>query len=357
MRYLAAVIGLPLLLGGCLPLPITIATYALSGVSLVTSGKSTTDHVISAATDQDCSLSRPVFGGNICRGLGPGEEGRTHAVTVSHYPADQLDGGVVPASSSRAGELVVNQQDSGPVQIAIGIPFGLPVERHDDNPAVTVSTAIAARPEAVQVETPNSFAEVEAQLTPTPLTSTPLQVTEKVVSAPLAAPILSPTKPEKLEPIQLAALPSVQSTEEKGVALAPVAPIASGLAASLETAVPEVLKPEAEADRLLPMPAPRPKQLAALKTSKVRALSSGRYLILGSVTDRRWAEDLASQYRELSPVVLKAYVGGMKRYRVAVGPLGHHEASQLKNRLGRVAGKRPWIATLKKPDQVAALPR
>jgi SPOR domain len=53
---------LPLLAAGCvLPPAVTVASLAADGVSYATTGKSVTDHGISAATGEDCALLRPVL--------------------------------------------------------------------------------------------------------------------------------------------------------------------------------------------------------------------------------------------------------------------------------------------------------
>jgi SPOR domain len=53
-----------LLPAGCaLPPAVTLASLAADGVSYATTGKSVSDHGISAATGNDCALMRPVFTG------------------------------------------------------------------------------------------------------------------------------------------------------------------------------------------------------------------------------------------------------------------------------------------------------
>ncbi len=91
MRRKLAIAVLPLALGGCLPLPITIATASFSGVSYLASGKSTTDHVLSATMEKDCALTRPVLGEPVCRDLGPNGEGGTPTFRVANYPGDRDD--------------------------------------------------------------------------------------------------------------------------------------------------------------------------------------------------------------------------------------------------------------------------
>lgn len=57
----------PLLLGGCtLPLPVQIASWAADGLSFLATGKSVTDHGISAVAQQDCAMWRAATTGEIC---------------------------------------------------------------------------------------------------------------------------------------------------------------------------------------------------------------------------------------------------------------------------------------------------
>ena len=68
MRKSLAMIGLPILLGGCgLPPAVTAASWALDGVSYLVSGKSVTDHAISQVASQDCGLFRAVQDRSICQ--------------------------------------------------------------------------------------------------------------------------------------------------------------------------------------------------------------------------------------------------------------------------------------------------
>jgi len=65
LRYLWLVI--PALLAGCgLPPAVVIASYASDGVSYIATGKSVTDHGLSAAIGRDCALFRIVKGKPIC---------------------------------------------------------------------------------------------------------------------------------------------------------------------------------------------------------------------------------------------------------------------------------------------------
>lgn len=67
MRKNLAMIGLPLLLGGCgLPPALSAASWALDGISYLATGKSVTDHAISQVAQQDCALFRVVQGRELC---------------------------------------------------------------------------------------------------------------------------------------------------------------------------------------------------------------------------------------------------------------------------------------------------
>ncbi len=59
----------PLVLGGCSLLPVSfqVASFALDGISLVTTQKSLTDHGLSAVAQKDCALWRGVTGEGICQ--------------------------------------------------------------------------------------------------------------------------------------------------------------------------------------------------------------------------------------------------------------------------------------------------
>ena len=67
MRIPGPALLLPLFLAGCaLPPAVTVASLVLDGVSFATTGKSTTDHAISALADEDCALLRAVDDEDIC---------------------------------------------------------------------------------------------------------------------------------------------------------------------------------------------------------------------------------------------------------------------------------------------------
>jgi hypothetical protein len=67
MPRVVLVLLVPFLLAGCaLPPALTIASLAADGVSYVATGKSTTDHALSAIAEEDCALVRAVKEEAIC---------------------------------------------------------------------------------------------------------------------------------------------------------------------------------------------------------------------------------------------------------------------------------------------------
>ena len=70
MRAFLTGIPLVLVLGGCIavvPPAVTIASYAIDGVSLLVSGKSVTDHAVSEIAGEDCALWRMMTLSAPCR--------------------------------------------------------------------------------------------------------------------------------------------------------------------------------------------------------------------------------------------------------------------------------------------------
>jgi hypothetical protein len=84
MRRIAILI-VPFLLAGCaLPPAVTWASLAADGVSYIATGKSTTDHAISAVTDEDCALLRPLKEEAICN-----PDGEVLISLVGAEPSDE----------------------------------------------------------------------------------------------------------------------------------------------------------------------------------------------------------------------------------------------------------------------------
>jgi len=98
---LSALAGLGMSLSGCivaLPPAIQLASFALDGLSYVSTGKSVTDHAISAVTAKDCAMLRGLQGDNICT---------KNAVQVAMLP----DGTLVTNADDAASDIKTGTQD------------------------------------------------------------------------------------------------------------------------------------------------------------------------------------------------------------------------------------------------------
>ncbi len=283
---------LPLALGGCLPLPITIATTAFSGISYLSSGKSTTDHVLSATMEQDCALTRPVFGEPFCRDIGPDGEGSTPAVIVAYYPGDR-DGVTEDerlAARSR-GALNMSSVDSANHQIAVAPRFLAPP------PRVSVAGIIVTKDQIIPAPRTRTL-PIAADASWSDLV--PVGTIEV---APLAAPVTSVTKPVAGEPVRTATAK-------------PAAPVPTGRP-SVASASPAV--------------------------ASVRSTDADRWVVLGSFRDVGRAKVMASRFADRKPEIQAATVAGGEWHRVVIGPLTPAVARDVRDGLGRVEGRRPWV--------------
>jgi len=67
LRKQVAIFILPIVLGACaLPPVVTIASFAVDGMSLVSTEKTVSDHVLSAVAEDDCALWRILTSADIC---------------------------------------------------------------------------------------------------------------------------------------------------------------------------------------------------------------------------------------------------------------------------------------------------
>lgn len=71
MRHLYILAAMMALSGCGLPPAVAIASYALDGALLAATGKTSKDHALSVAMQQDCSMLRIVSGNEICRDYEP----------------------------------------------------------------------------------------------------------------------------------------------------------------------------------------------------------------------------------------------------------------------------------------------
>ncbi|MEX2614534.1 MAG: hypothetical protein WD767_00390 [Alphaproteobacteria bacterium] len=125
MRYLFVVLSGIGLSGCALPVSLQIASFAASGLSYMTTGKSMSDHAVSAMVSQDCAVHRIVLGLGMCeayvdenngiavaQGEPATEDTAAQDSATKHLRdsmvslAERLDGDLQPASGPVASEPV-----------------------------------------------------------------------------------------------------------------------------------------------------------------------------------------------------------------------------------------------------------
>lgn len=291
MRHKLAIAMLPLALGGCLPLPITIASTAFSGISYLTSGKSTTDHVLSATMEQDCALARPAFGDPVCREIGPNGEGQTLAVTVNYYPGDRDNGQTVDEVRVARSHGAFNFATlGGDDQQVAGAPRFLA----PPTPRVSVAGIVVTEDQIVPAPQTRALPVVADASWAALVPAGTIEV------APLAAPVPSATRPP-------------------------------------QASAPQARMPASSAPASVPVAPARPKVAAA------GGPGADRWVVLGSFRDVVRAKVMAARFAERGPAILAATVDGGQWHRVAIGPLTPAAARGVRDGLGRVDGRVPWV--------------
>ena len=307
-RLFASVI--PVAVSGCIPLPVSIASTAISGLSYITTGKSSTDHVISATIEEDCALANPVFGEPVCDDI----DGETPYLTVAAYPGDQDDSGEPFVGFNNVDEPIGNLA-------AKKNAFGTTNEDRlaalarfagDDQPVVVQGVELTREGVDRLVATRVAAAPVTNRTVASAPAVAPQIPKREVILAPLAAPKDAP-KPSGTTAIEA---PSVK---------------ARPVAEEMQTVTADV---SVVSDRVV--------------------VESGRYLVLGSFRSLDRAEDLAGRYLDQGARILEASIEGKTWNRVALGPMSAEKAETLRSKLGLVGGKEPWDIRLSQPRQIAS---
>ena len=104
-RYFWAI--MPAVLGGCaLPPAVMIASYAADGVSYIATGKSVSDHGISAVAGRDCAVWRVIKGQPICKDE-PTERADPAPLEVGQQATLPPDAGTTRSIAARQHYLVL----------------------------------------------------------------------------------------------------------------------------------------------------------------------------------------------------------------------------------------------------------
>ena len=156
----ASVVALPLTLGGCAVVPpiMGVIAYGIDGISLVVSGKTTTDHAVSAMAEQDCRLWRLLILEAVCR---PEESEPDSAIAVAEA--------AVGASLETAPTILPRAATPGPASAAVLVasisPAPPPILQPRAKPGAGLwppATFEAAVPAATQAPAPRTIMAARA---------------------------------------------------------------------------------------------------------------------------------------------------------------------------------------------------
>lgn len=267
----ALVVALPLILGGCGATTIAgVAFYTLEGATMAASGRTLSDHIISAMMEQDCAVFRVIKDQVVCREFREGDE--TFLVALVKSWKQDVSGVIAVA------ELALEESDPPA----------------SDTQESSAAAAIAVQPAAGAQGAGDNSVVVEQ-----------LAMNDPVIVPPAMSDIVPGL--EGAVAVEPAAGPSGTAS------FAP--PSDNQMAAVVDTA---------------PVPAPTrmPDTLEQEKAdSGWKPVISGsgqgnEFLVLGSFTSRRNALQEASTWPSFKPKVVSAQINGRTWYRVVAGPFG-----------------------------------
>ncbi|WP_193188096.1 hypothetical protein [Nisaea sediminum] len=200
--------ALPLVLGGCLPIlppAIQLATTGLSGIAFLATGKSTTDHLISAAVDEDCSMLRVAFGDKPCQEY-TSDHQKPLTEIVAYYPGDADDwidrasipkgevSGSTMLAMSTVGDPDVRGRNRWPgTQETDTLLVEAPVE---NTSASGTLNEIDAGVTAIKDLTVTGFVPATASLEPQPLKLKSVPATPGLLALPVSSDVSWRVKPE-----------------------------------------------------------------------------------------------------------------------------------------------------------------
>ena len=154
MRIIIA-LGLVGLLTGCVTIPpaITLASWALDGLSFVVSGKTVSDHAISSIAEEDCSVLRVLQNKPVCHAYADGER----PVLVAYVGPDAYPGGI---DDRGAFDRPIDASEPGPTMLAGALPDMLPAAGPEPEAAAARTMAKAGAASGSEID------DIDADPTP-----------------------------------------------------------------------------------------------------------------------------------------------------------------------------------------------
>lgn len=114
MKLISLLLTLVLISGCSLPPALQLASYAVSGISYLATGKSMSDHVISTAMAKDCALHRVVFDEPICI---EGDDEFAVAAAPQPFPGgSEQSNGQTPARELKEALIALAEQIDEPAK-------------------------------------------------------------------------------------------------------------------------------------------------------------------------------------------------------------------------------------------------
>jgi len=277
-----ALAGSMLLLGGCaIPVPLQIASWALDGISMLTTQKSISDHGLSMVAQQDCAVWRGVMEGELCRDAVQGD-----TLVAEDAVKSPTAVGLDQTASLRPRALNTTHVSAMAVQPTLSAPV-----LSEREPLLVRAVPTHALRAAWADKEP--IAKLQTSVTETtPRTHALWSVSAK---SPVSKPETAIMVETKAKPVQVASL-------------------------SMEPAVATRAKPRA----IEKQPA------------------KGVYFVIGSFRDPSNAERLVDRHPRISPSVLSSRLDGSNVYRVVVGPVPSGREQRLHRALARDGFTDTW---------------
>ena len=391
----AAPLGLLLLAGCALPLPVQVASWVIDGISLLATGKSMPEHGLSVVTRKDCVVLRGILGEGLC------VDDVTGSTAIAAFENNPADTASLMESTQNAGPL-------GRLQVVEVARLFIGAEWGEEAARGGAAIAEVAAPRAVMVaaadvaDGPRSAGGAEAravvmaeiEVARFPASEEAVDGADEVAALTdfeTAAGAAGETDSDRAYfdagagPEALAEAPTgfaagadleadaagAAAAEEGTVFLDAGAPPSSGEAPRPPPEIvrdafdisalgpPRAIGIEGAASRMAAEAAERAADLDAVASpaqdraaaDPVReARRGGLYFVVGSFGYLANAKQLAVQYAALGTAVVTARLDGRRLYRVVVGPFSDTDRQARRRRIIEAGVYDAWAISLD-PEQ------
>lgn len=379
----------PLLIAGCAPPAIQIASWAVDGLLYLTTGKSSSDHIISVATKKDCAVWRVIKGQEICNNLAPAENNDI-VVAMNDDVTSTQDGLGTIAERFSARERAASKEmatkstkatvyrDVQLAKLSFGSTVLSPNKKDYSLSAALAETDAASGTAAdasddliLQASAKSAVDNQEDGLSPiiTPIASfgRPLSLTDRFMrwslrkkntfkspSGPETYPSGRPVNtdfPQFSDPAleQVVIKPASERAELQGVNISSRDSSNSELRqlAGLSVADDSLSYVPGITKETLTVPA----KISTVATTVKPAIkpvpdNMTRHLVIGSFSNRLNADAFSKQLGVFKTFVASVQLRGATYYRVFARPSPGESLEGLKSRYSKATGAKSWVASL-----------